>query len=122
MSLAMRSSRFTAVSRFQPVDKRCGMDLDCIDPVSIGALVAATEEYIQTQGPHFDSLTELLMKPFLNAPEVPLPLFCLVTLNESLMHPAGLEWACCGTVCLRWIPEVCCAPFWVCHTGTCMFF
>lgn len=46
--------------RFNPIDKRCGMAPDSVDPVAWAALRAATQEYCATQEARLDELASLL--------------------------------------------------------------
>ncbi|OWM83467.1 phospholipase A I isoform X2 [Punica granatum] len=50
--------------RFNPVDERCGMELDETDPAVWLKLEAATEEYIQSNSEAFKSACERLIMPF----------------------------------------------------------
>nr|DAD20537.1 TPA_asm: hypothetical protein HUJ06_022000 [Nelumbo nucifera] len=52
--------------RFNPVDERCGMELDETDPAVWLKLEAATEEYIQSNSQAFKSLCERLVLPYQN--------------------------------------------------------
>lgn len=46
--------------RFNPIDARCGMELDDIDPANLAALEDATAEYIAAQGGAFDEAATAL--------------------------------------------------------------
>ena len=46
--------------RFNPIDMRCGMELDDIDPGNMAALEDATDEYIAAQGEAFDAAATAL--------------------------------------------------------------
>ncbi|XP_068656988.1 phospholipase A I-like [Aristolochia californica] len=52
--------------RFNPVDERCGMELDETDPAEWQKLEAATQEYIQNNAEAFKSVCEKLVPPYLN--------------------------------------------------------
>ncbi|KAK1304371.1 hypothetical protein QJS10_CPB11g01277 [Acorus calamus] len=52
--------------RFNPVDERCGMELDETDPAVWLKLEAATEEYVQNNSPSFKTLCERLLLQFHN--------------------------------------------------------
>lgn len=49
-----------ATPRFSPIDKRCGMALDDVDPASWDLLVTATQEYMQAQEQRLEELVDLL--------------------------------------------------------------
>ncbi|KAJ0983122.1 hypothetical protein J5N97_011377 [Dioscorea zingiberensis] len=52
--------------RFNPVDERCGMELDETDPAVWLKLEAATEEFIQKNSQSFKNLCELLVPRYQN--------------------------------------------------------
>lgn len=52
-----------AVSRFNPLDKRCGINLDEIDPAQWSLLEAATEDYIAASQDRFQQLANILATP-----------------------------------------------------------
>ncbi|XP_058093456.1 phospholipase A I isoform X2 [Magnolia sinica] len=52
--------------RFNPVDERCGMELDETDPTNWLKLEAATEEYIQDQSQAFTEVCERLVPTHFN--------------------------------------------------------
>lgn len=50
--------------RFNPVDERCGMELDETDPAVWAKLEAATQEYIQASSVAFQAACERLLPPY----------------------------------------------------------
>ncbi|KAL0020138.1 hypothetical protein WJX77_006173 [Trebouxia sp. C0004] len=49
--------------RFNPLDKRCGINLDEIDPAKWSLLEAATDDYIAASQDRFQQLADLLVAP-----------------------------------------------------------
>ena len=47
--------------RFNPLDKRCGINLDEIDPAKWKLLEAATDDYIAASKDRFKQLTDILV-------------------------------------------------------------
>jgi len=52
-----------AHARFNPLDKRCGINLDEIDPAKWSLLEAATDDYIAASQDRFQQLADLLIAP-----------------------------------------------------------
>ena len=52
----------TPARRFNPVDIRCGIPLDSIDPAQWALLEAATDEYIRAEDARLDEASQLLLR------------------------------------------------------------
>ena len=50
-------------ARFNPLDKRCGINLDEIDPAKWSLLEAATDDYIAASQDRFQQLADILAAP-----------------------------------------------------------
>lgn len=50
-------------ARFNPLDKRCGINLDEIDPAKWSLLEAATDDYIAASQDRFQQLADILVAP-----------------------------------------------------------
>ena len=60
-----RNNRHTpcCCHRFNPLDKRCGINLDEIDPAQWKLLEAATDDYIAASKDRFKQLSNILVAP-----------------------------------------------------------
>lgn len=72
--------------RFNPVDPRCGMTLDSIDPLEWAKLEAATDDYVHRSGDLLDSCAALLCSgpPPGAAPQDPEP--TMTRIGERSTH------------------------------------
>ena len=74
--------------RFNPLDKRCGINLDEIDPAQWSLLEAATEDYIAASQDRFQELANILATPAQAAGQLAcsaVPLKCLKAVWLSLI-------------------------------------
>lgn len=84
--------------RFNPLDKRCGINLDEIDPAQWKLLEDATDDYIEASKDRFQELADLLLS---QAPE-PGMLFYLKHLSRVW------SWSCQCTCRVQTLENVCC--------------
>ena len=87
--------------RFNPLDKRCGINLDEIDPAQWKLLEAATDDYIVASKDRFKQLTDILVAPgappgaYSNLPEFCLCIRFVDECDLSELGPLLLFCNCC---------------------------
>ncbi|XP_078180654.1 phospholipase A I-like protein isoform X2 [Carex rostrata] len=77
--------------RFNPVDERCGMELDETDPTNWQKLEAATEDYIQKNSRAFKNLCEILVPRYQNEDKPPMETSKSHPLSKSKPSTIGLN-------------------------------
>lgn len=63
-----------AAHRFNPLDKRCGINLDEIDPAQWKVLEDATNDYIEASKDRFQELADLLLSEAPESGKAPTPI------------------------------------------------